>query len=263
MTVPELPAAPRRRRRAGWGIVAVVLVVAVVVGLFVAEGAARSYATDRIHDELVTAFDLDTDHPMAIDLGGGLLLAQAAAGRIDSVDVAIDDVPLGDLTGSVHLAGTGIPLDETAPTETLTATATVDEENVAKLGDYLSGVDLDSISLGDGVIDVSATVSALFLSVPVSAAIVPSADNGELVFTPQSVTVNGAVVDIGDLSSGPLGDLASRFLGSQSFCIAQYLPAAITLEKVAVTGGDLVLGFAGSDVALGGTGLSTKGTCPA
>ena len=251
----------KRRRLVGWLIALGVLVVLLVVGYFVAEQAARSYAADRIHDELASAFDLDADHPMQIDLGGGSLLLQAASGTVDTVDVAIDDVALGDITGDITLAATGIPLDTDLPVDTVAATATVDEANVAKLRDYLSGVQLDSITLGDGAIDVAATVKALFLTVPVSASIVPSAADGELVFTPQSVTVNGAQVSIDDLLAGPLGSVASGFLGARSFCIAQYLPSAIALDDVTVTDDDLVLDFTGRNVALGGSGLTAKGTC--
>ena len=76
-----------------------------------------------------------------------------------------------------------------------------------------------------------------------------------------SVTVNGAQVSIDDLLSGPLGSVASGFLGARSFCIAQYLPSAIALDDVTVTDDDLVLDFAGRNVALGGSGLTAKGTC--
>ena len=256
------PTKPRRRRGLLIALIALgVLLVLLVVGYFVAEGAARGYASERIHDELVTAFELEADHPMDIDLGGGSLLLQAASGKVDRVDVAIDDVPLGELTGDVTLAATGIPLDTEQPADTIAATATIDEANVAKLRDFLSGVELDAITLGDGVIDVSTTVNALFLTVPVSASIVPTAENGQLVFTPQSVTVNGAVVPIDELSSGPLAGVASKFLGAQSLCVAQYLPAAVTLDDVKVTSDELRLRFTGDNVALGGAGLSTKGTC--
>jgi hypothetical protein len=125
----------KRRRLVGWLIALGALVVLLVIGYFVAEQAARSYAADRIHDELASAFDLDADHPMQIDLGGGSLLLQAASGTVDNVDVAIDDVPLGDITGDITLAAAGIPLDTDLPVDTVAATATVDEANVAKLRD--------------------------------------------------------------------------------------------------------------------------------
>jgi hypothetical protein len=259
---PALPAAPKVRRRwIGWAIAGGVLVVLLVVGFFVGESAARAYATDRIHDELVNAFELEADHPTQVDLGAGSLLLQAASGSVDRVDVAIDDVPLGDLTGDITLAATGVPLDTAQPAETVAATATIDEANVAALRDYLSGIQLDSITLGDGVIDVSATVKALFLSVPVSAAIEPTVRDGQLVFTPQSVTVNGAAVSVDELLAGPLANVASGFLGAQTFCVAQYLPSAITLQDVDVSDDELELAFTGEDVALGGAELSTKGTC--
>jgi hypothetical protein len=262
MTTAELPPEPKVRRRwIGWLIALGVVVVLLVVGFFVGENVARGYASDRIHDELVTAFDLEADHPMDIDLGGGSLLLQAASGTVDAVDIAIDAVPLGDLTGDITLAATGIPLDTTLPVDTLAATATVDQQNVQMLRDYLSGVELDSITLGDGVIDVATTVDAVFVTLPVSAEIEPSAQDGDIVFTPKSVTLNGAVVSIDEILAGPLASVASKFLGAQSFCVAEYLPAAITLDDVTVTSDDLVLSFTGDNVALGGSGLSTKGTC--
>ncbi|WP_411701022.1 DUF2993 domain-containing protein [Conyzicola sp.] len=261
-TAPVLPAAPKVRRRwIGWVVAGGVLVVLLVVGFFVGEAAARAYASERIHDELVAAFELEADHPTDIDLGGGSLLLQAASGTVDRVDVAIDDVPLGDLTGDVTLAATGVPIDTAQPAETIAATATIDEQNVGSLRDYLSGIQLDSITLGDGVIDVSATVQALFLSVPVAAAIEPTVTDGQLVFAPRSVTVNGSEVSVDELMSGPLAGVASGFLGAQTFCVAQYLPAAITLDGVTVTTDELELSFAGENVALGGGDLSTKGTC--
>jgi len=257
----QQPRPKRRRRLLGWLIAGGVLVVLLVVGFVVAENVVRAQNAARLHDEIVTAFGLDADHPTRIDFGPGSLLLQAVSGKVDEVDIAVDDVPFGDITADVAFSARGVALDAANAADSVSATATLDETDVGSLRDYLSGIRLDSITLGDGTIDVSTTVDALFLSVPVSASITPSAAGGDLVFTPTSVTVNGAVVSIDDLRSGPLGGIASRFLGSQSFCVAQYLPAAISLDDVTVADDAVVLSFEGEKVRLGGSDLSAKGSC--
>lgn len=260
--LPPVPETPKKRRRGvGWAVAGGVLVVVLVVGAFVAEGAARSYATTRIHDELVTALSLDADHPIAIDLGGGSLIAQAIGGTIDAVDIAVDGVPLGDVEGDVTLSATGIPLDMDEPVGTVDAVVRVDAANVEKLATSVSGVELDSVELGDGFIDVAATITALVFSIPVSATVAPSAQDGTLVFTPESFTINGTSTTIDELRDGPLGALAGGLLGQQSICVAQYLPAIVTLEGVDVTPAAVALSFSGDGAVLGSADLAAKGTC--
>jgi hypothetical protein len=248
------------RRRLIAAAIALLVVVLLVVGYVVAENVSRGYAEKRIHDELATALSLDADHPMSIDLGGGSFLLQTIAGSIDRVRVHVDEVPLGDVEGSLALSGSGIPLDGTSPVDALTATATIDASNVQKLRSYLSGIDLDSITLGTGVVDVSTTVKALFFSVPVTAAVEPAVSRGRLTFAPRSITVNGAEVALGDLRDGPLGSIAGRLLPSQSFCVAEYLPRSIVLTGVDVTPERLRLRFTGDSVVLGKQ-LETLGSC--
>jgi hypothetical protein len=249
-----------RGRLVGVAVSVGVLVVLLGVGYVVGENVARGTGKDRIHDELATALSLGADHPMRIDLGGGSFLLQTIVGSIDTVSIDIDGVPLGDVEGSLSLAGTGVALDGTSPVDSLTATATVDAANVKKLRSYISGVDLDSITLGDGVVDVATTVKALFLSVPVTAGIEPVVDDGRLKFTPRTITVNGAEVSLPSLLDGPLGSVAKNLLPEQSFCVAEYLPRSIVLRGVDVTPERLRLHFTGDSVVLGKQ-LETLGSC--
>jgi hypothetical protein len=254
------PAPPRGRRRwIGWTVAGVVLVVVLVVGYVVAENVARDHARTMIHDELASALALDADHPMDIDLGGGSFLLQAATGSIDAVDIGIDDVPLGDIEGSLEVSAIGIPLDQAQPLEALTARARIDPENVQRLRAYLSGIDLETITLGEGTIDVATTLDAGFFTVPVSAGIIPAVVGGELEFSAGSITVNGAEIALGDLGDGPLGSIAGELLPTQSFCVAQYLPASLVLTGVDVSPERLELAITGDAVVLGA--LDTPGTC--
>lgn len=260
--IEPAPAQPPRRRRRwiGWVIAVVVLVVLLVVGYAIAESAARSYAAGLIRDQLGTGLGLEADHPMEIDLGGGSLLLQAARGSIDAVSVEVDDVVLGDITGDLDLSGTGIPLDGKTAVDGLTATATIDAANVQKLRSYISDIDLESITLGDGVVDVATTVEVLVFSLPLSASVEPSVEGGELLFTPRSITVNDAEFSLDELRDGPFGSIAENVLPTQTFCVAEYLPASIVLTDVDVTPQRLVLDFTGDGVVLG-PDLETQGTC--
>jgi hypothetical protein len=258
---PAPPATPARGRRRwiAWTVAGVVLVVLLVAGYVVAENVARDYARTMIHDELASALALDADHPMDIDLGGGSFVLQAATGSIDAVEIGIDDVPLGDIEGSLELSATGIPLDQSRPLEALTARARIDPQNVQKLRSYLSGIDLESITLGDGTIDVATTLDAGFFSVPVSAGIIPAVVDGELEFSAGSITINGSEIALDDLRDGPLGSIAGELLPTQSFCVAQYLPASLVLTGVDVNAERLELAITGDGVVLGA--LDTPGTC--
>ena len=141
--------------------------------------------------------------------------------------------------------------------------ATVDQNNIAKLKSFLSGVTVDSIAVKSQRITVASKLSVFGFSIPVSVALTPSAKDGQLLFSPDTITINGADVSISDLQGGVFGAAANAILPPQSFCVAQYLPKAIVLSDADVVGTNLVLKFGAKNVALGGSGFTTNGTCPA
>jgi len=55
--------------------------------------------------------------------------------------------------------------------------------------------------------------------------------------------------------------LAGQLLASQTFCVAEYLPQALTLTDVDVVGETLVLKINGDGTALGGPEIATMGVC--
>jgi len=50
-------------------------------------------------------------------------------------------------------------------------------------------------------------------------------------------------------------------LKQQSYCVAQYLPKALTVTSVKVADHQLVMTISGDGAALGGSGFTTKGSC--
>ncbi|MGX5681327.1 LmeA family phospholipid-binding protein [Schumannella luteola] len=262
--VIETPAPPRKRRRwVGWVIAGGVLVVLLVVGFFVGDVLARQFAEQYVRERILQVLDLDPETPVDVDLGPGSLLLQAARGSVDVVTVSIDELTVGEVTAGAVLTATGVPLDDSKPVESLDIVAKVSEQNVQKLSGYLSGIDLESIELGRGVITVGTNLNLLFLTLPVTVDLVPSAAGSGVVFEPETITLDDQAISVDDLRNNPIvGSIASSLLNSQEFCVASSLPKALQVTDVVVSGTNLVVTLTGGGVALSSPDLTTNGTCP-
>ncbi len=263
-TLP-LPSAekPRKRRRWGWIVALIVVVALLIAAFFVADALARRFASGYVRDQIIQAVHLDPATPVDVDLGSGSLLLQAATGGINDVTVTIEEVAFGALTGSMVITASNIPLDSSRPVETLDIVVTFSESDVQKLAGYLSGIELNSIELSDGLITVGTEFSLLFVSVPVSVDLAPSANDGGISFDPQTITLADNEISVKDLRDSPLfSALAGDLLSSRDFCVATYLPSALTVTQVDVADSTLVVTLNGDGVALGDPAFSTAGTCP-
>ena len=260
------PAQPRKRRRwIGWVIALVVLVILLVLGFFVADAYAKDYAKGYVRDQIIQVLKLDPATKVDVDLGGGSVILQALRGSIDEVTVDVAELSFGDITGSAVITAAGVPLDGAQPVDKLGIVATVSETNVRKLASFMSGIELKTIELGDGVITASTEFNVLgFFVIPVSVDLVPSAVDGGISFDPKTITLAGEDISVADLRASPeFAGIAGQFLQSQDFCVASSLPKALTITDVDVVGSNLVIAINGDGTALGGPGLSELGVCKA
>jgi len=260
ITVPKKQ--KKRRRGLGWLIALGVIIVIVVVGWIVGDIVARDFAERFVREKVTEIFQLDADATMDVEIGPGSLLAQALTGSIDSVDVAVDDVSFGAISGDLDLSLSGIPLDTSLPVEKMRVKLAVPEANLAGLSSYLSGAELTDISLVEDRVAIATEFQVFGFDVPVGVELVPAVVDGEIAFDPSVITVNGADISVDALREGPFASIARDLLGQRSFCVGEYLPAALTLTDVDVLSKQLVVKLSGDGAALGGTGLSTMGTCP-
>lgn len=262
--VPAGETAPPRKRR-GWLIALIVvgiLVVLGVVGFVIADGIAKDYARDYVRSRIVEVLVLPEDARVDVDLGGGSIILQALAGRIDTVDVAVPHVAFGELVGSAELRAEGVPLDQSAPVEMLRIDVAVDEGDLAVIAGSLSGLELESIELAEPDIVVASSFRVFGLPIPIGMTLEPSAADGHLAFTPTSVTVGDATFQTQQLLDNPLfGEFAGDLLRQQSVCVAGSLPQALVLTDATVDGNALVLSISGDGAALGGPELATLGSC--
>lgn len=256
-------ATPRKRR--GWVVAFVVVgivVVLAIVAFVVVDEIAKNYARDYVRERIVEVLGLPADATVDVDLGGGSILLQALAGRIDSVHVDVPELSFGALTGAAELRAEGVPLDEAAPVEALGIRFSVAEEDVAALAGNLSGLELSGVELEAPAIVVASAVEIFGIELPVGMSIVPSAAEGQLVFTPASISLGDDEYTVEEVQANPLfAALAGPLLAQQSVCIADQLPEALTLTEATVAGDELRLAIRGDGAALGGPGLSTLGTC--
>ncbi|HWH26346.1 MAG TPA: DUF2993 domain-containing protein [Pseudolysinimonas sp.] len=252
--------APRRRRRWPWLVALVVFLLVLVATLIALDGMARDFARDQIRSRFVSTLEIDPATPVTVDLGPGSIILQGLSGRIDSVDITASTLSIGSLTGSAVVHAEGVPIDSKKSVESLSISFSVPESGVAGLAGNLDGIDLQSVVIEKGEILASGTVSRLGLTLPVGLGFTPSAENGQLQLTPTSVQLDGTSYTTEELRSSPtLGFLVDELLAPRTVCIADRLPASLTLTRVAVVNDSLVLSAGAHDTTLGA--LGTRGEC--
>ncbi len=252
--------APTRRR----GLIAVLVVVGIVVVLTVvaviAESLARQQASTVIADQVRSSLKLEADHPVEVTIAGASVLLQAISGRLDSISVEVPDAAVGDLVGDLTLIATNTPLDSSQPTESVQAVYRVAEADVAALAGFLAGTVVNDVQLDEREIRFQTALSFFGVDFAVGLGVTPSVQDGQLAFTPSSIVLNGERIDAADLQQ-QFGALVDPLFASQQFCVAQYLPADLALTAVQVGDEQLVVVFGADNVALGGPGFATPGTC--
>jgi hypothetical protein len=257
----ELTRRPRRRGGLLFGILVVVLVV-VVAGVVILDGVARSYAADQIEHKVRTELGLGAETPLTVEVGGFSVLAQLAAGTLDDVRVSAKDATLGELTGSFAVHASGLPIDTTKAVQRLTADIRLDAEDVKKVIGTFGSVPLDSLTITDGALHLESVLpvfGALRLAVGLDLA--PSAVNGQIALEPTAVSLGGKSVSAADVKQ-QFPAFGDALFQQRTFCIADALPQQLVLQDARVSGDELVLSFAATDLRLDADSLAAKGACP-
>jgi len=260
---PAPDALPRRKRRV-WPWVLGGFLVLVVVALVAVDALARGFAEGLIADQAADVLDVPAGTPVDVSIGGGPVLIQLVSGSLEHVDVQVEGYAVGPLAGDLTLTAEGIPFDLTAPTRSLTVRYDVAGEALGAISGSLSGVPIDSVTLEEPEVVANGSVSLLGLTLPLGLGLTPAAVDGALAFTPTSARIGDATIEASALASDPIwGGLAGTVLQQQTVCIADQLPAALTMTTVEVVGDVLRIEFDGSGQALDGGGFTTRGSCPA
>lgn len=248
--------APRRRRRWPWVLLIVVVVIAVLA--VVAELVVRAILPGMVRSIVIEQLDLPADQEMQVD-ADGILIPQLLAGRLDELHLSTDSVTLEGITGAADVTATGVPL-RGGDLGGASGTIRIDESQFTTL---LAGTDLpvETVTLDAPNATVAGSVDVLGIAIPVSLTVAPGIAEGDLELTPVGITIGGLAVDADQVGSS-LGSLGTRLTETQRICIADQLPAGITLTGLEIEGNAAVIDVDVDGAIATDQTLLDKGVCP-
>lgn len=247
----------RPRRRIAVIVVAIVLLVAAVVA---AEFIARSVVTGTVRSLVVENVGLPDDQDVDVQVGGGLVLPQVLGGRLSEVTVASDDVTLGPITGDVLVDLRGVPVSGGAAAEGGTASVRLDQDQLRELLAQIPDLPASTVTIAAPDVMLQASLSLFGIAIPVGVGVTPGASDGDLTLAPSTFSVGGNAVDADTLRQ-QFGGVADAVLQTSSLCIADRLPAGLTLASATVQGEDLVATFDIAGGIVNDPVLQTDGSC--
>jgi len=254
--------APARRRRRAWPwVVTLLIVLALLAGAAVgAEALARGAVQGGVRQLVVMQLDLPADQPVDVEVDG-LVLPQLLSGRLGEITVASPDVALGPVTGDVAVTLTDVPVSADAAAGPGSATVRLDEAQLRALLGTLDGFPADTVAITAPSVSMSTELSLFGATLPLGVALLPGAAGGNLTLTPEAFQLGGADVTA-DALRAQFGGLADTVLREWSVCIAQHLPAALTLTSAAAEDGAFVATFDIDGAVIIDPALRQPGTCP-
>ncbi|GAB3604179.1 LmeA family phospholipid-binding protein [Microbacterium aureliae] len=233
--------AARRRRIWPWIIAMVALGGLLAGAAVIAEAVARDMVVAGVKERVITDLALPADQPIDVDVQG-VVLPQLIAGSLDDVTISSEDVALDVFTGDVTVRARDIPLRGSGAIGSADAVVRMDQEQLRTLLEAVQDFPADSLALEAPGVAVTVDVSVLGIAVPVGVSLTPSAADGDLILTPTALRIAGGEVSADEVRAR-FGDLADGVVRDWPVCIAQYLPAGLTLTDVGVDGRTLVAEF--------------------
>ena len=254
----EPPRSRPRRKVWPWLLALGIVIVLAIVAWFAGEAIAKALVTKTIRDQVVTQLALPADQEVDVTVPGAMI-PQLISGSLGEVVIVSDDVPIGSFTGDVSVTATEVPI-RGGEMGSAAATVTLDEDQVRELMSTVDGFPADSLALDAPDVEMATELSFFGATIPVAVSLTPSAVEGDLVLSPASLQLAGAEITADGLRQ-QFGRLANVVLRDWTVCLAQYIPAGLTLTTVAVEGDQVVADFDIDGAMMSDPELQENGTC--
>ncbi len=259
LSTPSAPQKTQKRRRWPW-LVAVIVIGALVLGAwFAGEHIARGIVERTIREQAVTQLSLPADQQIDVDLPWPVLPA-LLVGNLAEVTVSSEDVPLNGITADVVVRARDVPIRRGGDWSGASATVSLDEAQLQALLSTVEGFPAETVEIDAPEVAVTFELNLLVATVPVGVGLKPRAEEGELVLAPSSLRVAGVEISA-EAVLQQFGAIASTVVRDWDVCVAEYLPAALTLTEVRVESGAVVADFEIDSAILTDETAREKGTC--
>jgi hypothetical protein len=235
------PAVPRRRRRRRWPIAVLVVVILILAALGIGDQVAKSYAENRIAQQIQSSAQLSAKP--SVNIEGWPFLTQVAAHDLNAIDISANNVTTagGKLPVSVTARATGVHPNSSfssATVDHITGQVTITYQ---ALDTYLAN------SIG-----ISGLSTITFTPDPAAGPNVVKADADGI------GSVNATVLKTGPsqitIKFGALSGLASLLGGAGSIpdqvIDIPKLPAGLVVGQPEVTSGGVVIPASASNTTL-------------
>jgi hypothetical protein len=244
------------RARLPWVVLVVIVVLAALA--VASELVARAVLPGIVRSVVVQQLHLPADQQLDVQ-AAGILVPQLISGTLDELQLSSDAVTIGGVTGAAHVTATGVPLNGGA-LRSAKGTVSVDQTQFAALlkDSQLPGAE---ISLDAPNATLLCGITLLGREFPVGLTVTPGAEDGDLLLTPVSVTLGGNEMDLQALARR-FGEAGDRLAGPQRLCIADQLPAGITLTGLRIQGTRAVADISADGRIAIDPALLENGTCP-
>lgn len=236
---------PRWWRR----ILITVVILAVLAGG--AELALRAIIPGIIGNVVRENLALPEEHPVDVELRGSALLP-ALTGRVGNVSVTVPDVQAFDgIEATLYASADSLPFDPTkGEIVGAEASAKIPASSMGAIVSLATDGLVDEGDVRPGELIVGRTLPLLGFEVHITAGLAVSAQDGELLIQPTSISAAGFDLTAEQLRP-LLGEAAVTLLDPHSICLSDKLPAGIELADV-----DL------AQTALGGSATVTIDIAP-
>jgi hypothetical protein len=255
----EVTTAEPRRRRARWPWVLLIIALVIAALVVAAELVARSLLPGIVRGLVIEQLDLPSDQQLDVQ-ADGILLPQLIAGRLDALRLSTDAVTLEGVTGAVDVTATGVPLrgGDLGGAE---GTIRIDQGQFTAL---LATTDLpvETVEFAQPNATLSGTIAVFGIQVPLSLTLTPGVVEGDLELTPVGISVGGAEIDVSEVGAD-LGSLGENLTQPRRICIADQLPAGLTLTGLEIVGDEAVIDVDVDGAIATDPALLEKGVCPA